>query len=98
MRILAMTLLKTVIKDAEAGADNGFRCGIFLAAQTPGKSDARRPIAIVADAVLRFIAQTVAESHVRANLPVIFSVNPDIHKGVFRKRVTGKDRELRGLP
>ena len=51
---------------------------------------------MVADVVLGFKAQTVAECHVRTNAPVILCVEAGIDGCDFRKRLSRRDRELAG--
>ena len=90
-------LLKAIIEESKAGTDDRFRCGIFLPAQAPRESYARRPIAMIVDAVLRFKPQPIAEGHVGTYLPVVFGVKPAIDKSVFGQRIAGQHRELRRL-
>ena len=94
LRLHDKVLGKAVIEHAKAGADDGFRRGVFLPAQTPGKTQTRRPIAMVLDAVLGFKAQPITDRHIRTDLPVVFAVNPAIHKGVLGQRIAGKHGQL----
>src|SRR5207248_8234689 len=94
LRLHDEALGKTIVKDAEAGTYHRFGRSILLAAHAPGKADARRPVTVVIDSVLRLKAQAVTERHVAVQLPVIFRIEAGVNEGVFNQRVPVYDRQL----
>src|SRR5262249_25814240 len=98
LRVQDQALAKTVVENSEAGANDGFGRGVLFAAQTPGKTHARREVPMVLDSGLRFKAQTIAERHVRTKSPIVFGVETGIHKSVLNQRISHDHAELAGLP
>src|SRR5262249_44113287 len=90
-------LAEAVVENSEAGADDCLGRRVRLAAQSPGKADARSKVAVISDAILRLKAETVTQGHVGAKLPVIFCVNTGVDKRVLDERIPGNHAELAGF-
>ena len=69
-RLQKLLGLEAVVENSETAAQDHFRRRI-PAANSPRNSQARRPVAMIVDVVLRLKAQASAESDVWANPPVI---------------------------
>src|SRR6185437_10843282 len=85
---------KAVIEDAKSRAQNGFGLATLLASKPPGKAQPGRPIRVVANIVLRLITQAVAQSHVLAEVPIVFCVEAGIKDRVRGQRLPRNDGEL----
>src|SRR3954468_8460325 len=70
-------LRKAIVKDSSAGTDDGF--GRATPTKSPRKAEPGREAAVVADHILDFVAQTAAQYHVGAHLPVILNEATEIN-------------------
>src|SRR5262249_27908849 len=62
-----------VVEEAEAAADDGLLPPVLRASGRIGESDARGPVAMIAEQRLPFVAQAEAESEVGAHAPVVLN-------------------------
>src|SRR5262249_2346261 len=90
-------LAEAVVENSESGADDCLGRRVCLAAQSPGKADARSKVALIPDAILSLKAETVTQGHVGAKLPVIFRVNTGVDKRVLDEWVARDHAELAGF-
>src|SRR5215469_5780737 len=81
--------IEAVVEDSETCAQNRFGRRLAATAKAPSETQARSPVGMIADFVLRFEAQAIAERDVRADVPIVLRVEADVDLSYTRKRISG---------
>ncbi len=72
LRSLHILVAEAVVKDAKSPAKHGFGTRVvFALSRRPGKSEARRPVVLVVNIRLHFIAQPQTQSQVGLHAPIV---------------------------
>src|SRR5580700_3385434 len=85
--------LEAIIKNSKPAAQHNLG-RTALASNSPGKSQARRPVCVILNPSLSFKAQTVAESDVGAYLPIVLVVKSSIEVAHYQRRTADGVSEL----
>ena len=74
-RIPGQILLNSVVEDAGARTDHGLwsACPSLAISDSPGQSHARGPCPLIRDVALNLVAQTSAQRHIGAQLPIVLN-------------------------
>src|SRR5262249_8189199 len=89
-------LAEAIVKQAEAGAQHSLGLARLAAAQSPGDTDARREVLVIADIVLCLVAESQAERKVRPHAPVVLREEAQVVLIDVGNRRSAGDGELAG--
>ena len=88
-----LSLLKAIVKNAEASAENNLGRSTF-ASDAPGKTQTRRPVRMVLNTGLTFEAQAVTQSNVRTHFPIVLIIETSIEISHHQRRLAQRVGEL----
>ena len=94
-RLQHVAFAEPVIEPSVAAADHSARGFVAVRAGRPRKRKTRRPVSMVADPVLRFVAQAIAQGEVGACLVVVLEIHTEIEIIHAQRGVSRCDAVLR---
>jgi len=96
--IQSVVQVEAIVENAVTGAKHGFGSpqAALRRSNAPGEADTRRPIAVIGDVVLHFIAQAEAQRDVGLHAPIVLNERAGVELRAVDQRISGGELKLIG--